>query len=211
LVPAVSGPSTLGRVSGSRGTESTRAGSAVGRLSNPTPPTETGSAADRTAPGSRDRSVLKSCRNPTGRERGGLLNVGDIRFAPLPDPSGATPPAGFAVCGEWDCREARAPGTPIRRRVRTLDVGFTTGRPVDVGRPGATSSRVYGSQLRSYPGGYAGHRLGPSTVWAGAAGRHRRTGGNRSVHSPSEDAGIVFQICPTISIDISVDVAPKPR
>ena len=91
----------------------------------------------------------------------------------------------LVACDGWDRRECQTPGTPILNRVRPSRLFSPDEGRVGVNGLGVTLSRAYSSQLRDRlcenRAGIDWFRLLLSCL--GRAGRHRRTGGNRSVPS----------------------------
>ena len=71
------------------------------------------------------------------------VNGGDCRFAVPPNPGTVRIRVGFTDCGGWDCWECQAPGTPILYRVRTPNVVFSLGSPVDFCGLGVTFCAVF--------------------------------------------------------------------
>ena len=91
----------------------------------------------------------------------------------------------LVVCDEWARWECQTPGTPILNHVRPSWLFLPDEDRVGVNGLGVTLSRAYSSQLRDRlcenRAGIDWFRLLLSCL--GRTGRHRRTGGNRSVPS----------------------------
>jgi hypothetical protein len=114
---------------------------------------------------------------------GGILSVGDFRFAVPPSIHAVRIHGDAHGLSGWNCWECQAPGTPILDRVRPPWLFLPGEGRVGVNGLGVTLNRACNSQLRSYSVRIRRSSTGSdycSVAWGGG-GRHRRTRQNHSV------------------------------